>query len=176
MRKDRQVLVAAVGDATQAYGRATDGFDDVVGRTLGLNPTDLRCLDWLTERGMSAGELGEATGLSSAATTTMLDRLERKGYVRRERDTIDRRKVLVEMTPDGRQLIGALYGPLAREGNRLLTRFSDDELEMLRAFLIEATEVVDRHRARVRGSLEDGQPAAPSDSPPSRGGHDSEDA
>ncbi len=42
---------------------------------------------------MSAGELAEATGLSSAATTTLLDRLERKGFVQRERDTVDRRKV-----------------------------------------------------------------------------------
>lgn len=160
MAKNRQALIAAVGSATQAYQRATDGFDDAVGRRLGLNPTDLRCLDWLSERGMSAGELGEATGLSSAATTTMLDRLERKGYVRRDRDTVDRRKVLVEMTPEGRELIGALYGPLAREGGRLLARFSDEELGMMRDFLIEATQVVDRHRARVRGSLEGGRPAS----------------
>jgi len=102
---------------------------------------------------MSAGELGEATGLSSAATTTMLDRLERKGYVRRERDTVDRRKVLVEMTSHGRELIGQLYGPLADEGGRLLARFSDNELAMVRDFLVDATDVVDRHQARVRGTL-----------------------
>ena len=160
MEKGRQALVAAVASATQAFQRATDGFDDVVGRSLGLNPTDLRCLDWLSERGMAAGELGEATGLSSAATTTMLDRLERKGYVRRERDTIDRRKVLVEMTPAGRTRIGALYGPLAREGDRLLAPFSDDELTMLRAFLLEATAVVDRHRARIRDSLAGERPGS----------------
>jgi DNA-binding MarR family transcriptional regulator len=150
--RDRQALIAAVGHATQAYQRATDGFDDAVGRRLGLNPTDLRCLDWLSERAMAAGELGEATGLSSAATTTMLDRLERKGYARRERDTVDRRKVLVEMTPHGRELIGELYGPLVREGSVLLVRFSDDELAMIRDFLREATQLVDRQRARLRGS------------------------
>ena len=99
MTRKRQDLLAAVGRATQTYQRATDGFDDEVGRKLGLNPTDLRCLDWLSEGGMSAGELAEATGLSSAATTTLLDRLERKGFVQRERDSADRRKVIVEMTP-----------------------------------------------------------------------------
>lgn len=156
--KDRQALIAAVGTATQAYQRATDGFDDAVGRRLGLNATDLRCLDWLTERAMSAGGLAEATGLSSAATTTLLDRLERKGYVRRERDTVDRRKVLVALTPHGRELIGDLYGPLAREGERLLARFSDDQLAMIRDFLVEATELVDRHRARLRGSREGDEP------------------
>ena len=49
MASKRQDLIAAVGRATQAYQRATDGFDDEVGRKLGLNPTDLRCLDWLSE-------------------------------------------------------------------------------------------------------------------------------
>ncbi len=152
MGTNRQALVAAVGSATQAYQRAVDGFDDAVGRRLGLNPTDLRCLDWLTEGAVSAGELGASTGLSSAATTTMLDRLERKGYLRRWRDTVDRRKVLVELTPHAREVIDDLYGPLGREGDRLLARFTTDELAKVRDFLLEATEVVDRHRARVRGS------------------------
>jgi DNA-binding MarR family transcriptional regulator len=153
MPDGRQALVAAVGAATQAYQRATDGFDDAVGRKLGLNPTDLRCLDWLSERAMSAGELATATGLSSPATTTLLDRLERKGYVRRERDAADRRRVMVELTRDGRTRIGELYGPLAREGGELLARFSDAELAMMRDFLAEAAELVDRERARVLASL-----------------------
>ena len=113
---DRQALIAAVGHATQAYQRATDGFDDEVGRVLGLNPSDLRCLDWLTERAMTAGELAESTGLSSAATTTLLDRLEQKGFVRRVRDNLDRRKVSVELTRTGVGILQQLYGPLAQEG------------------------------------------------------------
>jgi DNA-binding MarR family transcriptional regulator len=155
---DRQELIAAVGRATQAYQRATDGFDDLVGRRLGLNPTDLRCLDWLTEGAMTVGDLGAATGLSSAATTTLLDRLERKGYVRRERDTADRRKVLVELTPEGGEQIGGLYGSLASEGSRLLTRFSDEELVRIRDFLVEGTALVDRHRDLIRAALKAGPP------------------
>lgn len=152
MPTDRQALLAEVGRATQAYQRATDGFDDVVGRKLAVNPTDLRCLDWLTERAMTAGELGAATGLSSAATTTLVDRLERRGFVRRQRDTVDRRRVVVELTDHGRGVLGELYGPLAREGGRLLARFSDEELTRLRDFLLEATKAVDKHRAQVRQS------------------------
>jgi DNA-binding MarR family transcriptional regulator len=150
MGSKRQELIASVGRATQAYQRATDGFDDEVGRKLGLNPTDLRCLDWLSETGMSAGELAESTGLSSAATTTLLDRLERKGFVQRQRGNIDRRKVMVEMTPAGRERVGTLYGPLARDGSQGLARFSDAELEKVLDFLGEATELVDRHRRRLR--------------------------
>jgi DNA-binding MarR family transcriptional regulator len=161
MTTGRQDLISAIGSATQAYQRATDGFDDAVGRALGLNPTDLRCLDWLTEGPMTAGKLGEATGLSSAATTTLLDRLERKGFVHRERDTVDRRKVLVELTTRAREMIGGLYGPLAQEGSQHLARFSDDELERLREFLLEATEVVDRHTSRIRGARVAGRTKRP---------------
>ena len=99
---------------------------------------------------MSAGELAEATGLSSAATTTLLDRLERKGFVQRERDTVDRRKVRVAMTPTGQELVGTLYGPLARDGSQGLAKFTDVELEKVLDFLGEATELVDRHRLRLK--------------------------
>lgn len=150
MTEERQSLIDAVGRATQAYQRATDGFDDEVGRTLDLNPTDLRCLDWLTGGAMSAGELAEATGLSSAATTSLLDRLEAKGFVQRQGDPGDRRKVLVALTDDGMSRVGALYGPLAEEGGRLLDRFDDSDLAMVRDFLLDATGVVERHRERLR--------------------------
>ena len=78
----RQALIAAVGAATQAFQRSTDAFDDAVADRLGLNRTDLRCLDWLFDGPKSAGQLAAATGLSSAATTTLVDRLERRGLVR----------------------------------------------------------------------------------------------
>ena len=155
MTKRRQALISAVGDATQAYQRAVDGFDDVVGRRLGLNRTDLRSLDWLTVRDMTAGELGQATGLSGAATTSLVDRLERKGYVRRVRDTVDRRRVLVGLTPVARERLGELYGPFAREGRELLDGYSDEQLTMMLEFLERATAIVDRRRDRIRsGSME----------------------
>jgi hypothetical protein len=58
--------------------------------------------------------------------------------------------VLVALTPSGRTTLGKLYGPLAQEGGRLLARFGDAELSMIRDFLVEATDVVDRQRARLR--------------------------
>jgi DNA-binding MarR family transcriptional regulator len=150
MTKTRQTLIAEVGRATQAYQRATDGFDDEVGRHLQLNSSDLRCLDWLTERPLTTGDLAGLTGLSGAATTALLDRLEQKGYVRRVRDAVDRRKVVVELSRDGAARVGELSGPLARAGARLLAPFTDAELEKMRGFLVEAAQLVDRHRVRLR--------------------------
>jgi DNA-binding MarR family transcriptional regulator len=150
MSAARQHLLAAVGNATQAYQRSTHALDDAVADALGLNQTDLRCLDWLYDGPKSAGQLAHATGLSTAATTTLLDRLETRGLLRRVRDTADRRKVLVEMTEHGQQETGRFYGPLAAEGAALLDRFSDDELGRVLDFLRAATELTDQHRARIR--------------------------
>jgi DNA-binding MarR family transcriptional regulator len=151
MRKARQALMTEAGHAMQAYQRSTQAFDDAVGRAMGLNPTDLRCLDWLVDGPKAAGELSAGTGLSSAATTSLIDRLERKGYVRRVRDPGDRRRVLVEMTADGAARANRYYGPLVEEGAALFEGTSDKQLARMRDWLVAARELTDRHRARIRG-------------------------
>jgi len=156
--RTRQALTAEVGRALQAYQRSTQSFDDEVGRILDLNPVDLRCLDWLTEGPMTATRLAEATGLSAGATTSMIDRLERKGFVRRRRHDGDRRQVLVELTEDGTARVMALYGPLVAEGAPLLAGFSTDELRSMRDQLVAMREMTDRHRARLAADA-----GAPSD-------------
>jgi DNA-binding MarR family transcriptional regulator len=144
-------LITEAGNAMQAYQRSTQAFDDAVGRALGLNPTDLRCLDWVVDGPKSAGELSAGTGLSSAATTTMIDRLERKGFVRRVRDSTDRRRVLVEMTPQGRKCVYRYYGPIVEEGSALFAGVSDEQLARMRDWLLSARGLTDRHRDRIRG-------------------------
>lgn len=153
MRKSRQALITETGYAMQAYQRSTQAFDDAVGRAIGLNPTDLRCLDWLADGPKTAGALSAGTGLSSAATTTLIDRLERKGFVQRVRDPGDRRRVLVEMTPDGAARVGSFYGRLVEDGNSLFKDITDEELEKMQAWLKAAREQTDRHRERIAAEL-----------------------
>ena len=149
MSKSRQALIAEAGNAMQAYQRSTQAFDDAIGRALGLNPTDLRCLDWLVDGPKSAGQVSEATGLSSAATTTLIDRLEQKGFVQRVRDPGDRRRVLVELSPEGAERVGRYYGPMVREGSELLRNLSAEQIEVMRDWLVAARELTDRHRVRI---------------------------
>jgi DNA-binding MarR family transcriptional regulator len=146
----RQALIGEVGRAMQAYQRSTAAFDDEVGRVLGVNRADLRCLDWLTEGPMTASRLAQATGLSAAATTSMIDRLERKGFIRRRRDENDRRQVLVEYTQEGLRRVGALYGPLVAEGEPLLASYSKEQLAVMRDQLVRMREATDRQRDRLR--------------------------
>src|SRR5262245_23012806 len=146
---ERQALAGDIGRAMQAYQRATQAFDDVVGERLGLNPADMRGLDWLSEGPMSTTRLSEAAGLSPAATTALVDRLERKGFVRRVRSTTDRRQVNVEMTDQGRQRVWAMYGPLVEEGFGLLGDFDAAQLAAMRDHLGLMRDLTERHRQQL---------------------------
>ena len=144
-----RALVGELGAAMQAYQRSTQAYDDAVGRRLGLNPADLRCLDWLVDGPKTAGQLASATGLKPAATTTMIDRLTAKGYVRRVASPDDRRQVWVEMTEEGMARTYELYRPLVEEGQASLLTLGVEELTRMRDFLVEIRELTDRHRAAL---------------------------
>jgi DNA-binding MarR family transcriptional regulator len=116
---------------------------------LGLGPADLRCLDWLADGPKTAGELARATALTPAATTALVDRLARKGYVERYRSAEDRRQVLVRMTTEGTKRTMKLYGPLVDEGQQQLAGVSDRQLRHMHRYLEAITELTDRHRDRV---------------------------
>lgn len=149
MGRSRQAAIDELGAAMQAYQRSVQALDDAVGRQLGLGPADLRCLDWLTGGPMTAGQLGVAAGLRPAATTALIDRLERRGLLQRVRSEDDRRQVRVQMTDEGRARTWEMYGPLVEEGQQLLRGFTVPELEQMRRHLDAIRELTDRHRDRL---------------------------
>ncbi|HLF61019.1 MAG TPA: MarR family transcriptional regulator [Acidimicrobiia bacterium] len=142
----RQDLVARLGAAMQSYQRANDAFDDVVAAKLGVNRTDLRCLDWLADGSMTVGALSKAIGISSAATTTMVDRLEKHGYVERLPDAEDRRRTRVVATDRLGERAARIYGPLVAAGNEITTPLDVATLEAICEFIERSREVTDRHR------------------------------
>ncbi|GAB2479587.1 MarR family winged helix-turn-helix transcriptional regulator [Jatrophihabitans fulvus] len=152
MPSDRQALVADVGMAMQRYQRSVQAFDDAVGRALGLNPSDVRCLDWLVDGPRTMSQLAAGIGLRPAATSALVDRLEARGLVARTRPEGNRRQVVVEMTERGQDLTGRHYGPLVVEGQTIMDRLSRDELQFLLRLLGDITDLTDRHRARAEGS------------------------
>ncbi len=150
-RESREELAAAVTDLVRRHQIAQDAFDEAATARLGVNRTDGRCLDILDRHGrLTAGELAREGGLSTGAVTTLVDRLERMGYVRRVRDTEDRRRVFIELTDALHERAGEIWGPLAELSGSFLARHSDAELRTLRDFLGDAIAVLDEHAERVR--------------------------
>src|ERR1035441_3641514 len=109
--EERKRSIEELARALRSLVSASDAFDEALGKVLGLNPTDVRCVDLLDKHGtMTAGALAALAGLSTGAVTFLLDRLERAGFVSRVRDLDDRRRVLVELVPMARRQIAEASG------------------------------------------------------------------
>ena len=115
----------------------------------GLNRTDVRALVAIMDaaRGgesLTAGRLGAAVDLSSASVTALLDRLEKVGHIRRTRDADDRRRVVLEMSDSAMAAGAEHFGGLQRDLTAAMEGYSDDELAVVRRFLVDMTEAIER--------------------------------
>ena len=150
-REKKRVLTDELIHLARAHEAANDAFDEVAREKLGINRTDLRCLNIVENDGpMTAGRLAEQSGLTSAAVTAVLDRLERAGYARRVRDSEDRRQVLVEVTPLLAERATPIWGPLGEEAHAVLMRMPEEKLQGLIEFYRLGIELNERHIDRVR--------------------------
>jgi len=116
-------------------------YSQAVAARLGINSTDLECLDVILMRGpVAAGELARATGLTSGAITGVIDRLDRAGLAKREPDPGDRRKVLVRAQPTVERRVAPLFEPMRRATMTALSDYDDKELALLLGFFTRAHE------------------------------------
>jgi DNA-binding MarR family transcriptional regulator len=148
---DTSGLRAALAEAVRAHQRAVDAVDEAAAEALGVNRTDLRCLDLLMAAGeLSPGALSTGLGLTTGSVTAVVDRLERQGYVTRSPSPADRRKVVIVPTDLVREKAMALYSPLAVEGDAIVARYTAAELAAITDFLDRGRELQQAHAARIR--------------------------
>jgi DNA-binding MarR family transcriptional regulator len=135
-RSKRELVERLIGEF-RASGNQDTAFDKLAAERLGVNETDLHCLNILENSGgLTAGELATRSGLTSGAVTGVVDRLERAGYARRVADPADRRRVNVEVTSAFYDRADRIWGPLAADWQAtLVERFTADELERITDFL-----------------------------------------
>jgi DNA-binding MarR family transcriptional regulator len=146
MTAKRTDLLAELQTILRKIGARTVLMSDTVGQLVGLNSTDLKCLDLLALAGpTTAGQLAKHAGLSTGAMTAVIDRLERAGFVRRTRDAEDRRVVLVEALPRSVQRITPLYENLVEATARLNSRYTDRQLAVVLEYLSRALGLVADH-------------------------------
>jgi DNA-binding MarR family transcriptional regulator len=133
-------------------GNQDEAFDNLAAARLGVNETDLHCLNLIENAGgLTAGGLATESGLTTGAVTGVIDRLEKAGYARRVPDEEDRRRVKVEVTPAFYTRADRIWGPMASDWHAALARsFTAEELERIMEFLRTTNEVGQKHLERVR--------------------------
>ena len=146
VKTSRAQLLKVLDETLRKVGAQSVLISDLVATRVGLNSTDLECLDLLYLAGVTtAGTLSRHTGLTTGATTAVIDRLERAGFVRRRRDTSDRRCVFVEVVPQSADRIQPLYALLASRLAQLNKQYDESELAIVVDYLARALDVGAEH-------------------------------
>ncbi|QKC87594.1 MarR family transcriptional regulator [Mesorhizobium sp. NZP2234] len=146
----RDEMTAAIGLAVMQWQDATQAYDEAVGTKLGLNMAERHCIGLLYSGPQSAGAIATATGLTPAAVTALIDRLEARGLLTRTRSLEDRRKVVIEATKATRELSARYYGAIAEEGEKVIATFSDAELATISRFVNAALDLQRAQLARLK--------------------------
>ncbi|MBT8228352.1 MAG: MarR family transcriptional regulator [Dactylosporangium sp.] len=152
----RATLAAAVEAALRGLTVESEKLAHAFADRHDLHFTDFAALVHIMDaegRGspLTPGGLGIELGLSSGATTGVIDRLEDKGHVRRDRDDADRRKINLRYADRGAALAMEFFGGLRASRDAVLDQFSDDELQRVLHFMTEMRRILAEHRTRVSG-------------------------
>ncbi len=117
-------------------------FNQKVADELGLNATDLQCLNLLELQGsLTPGELARCCGLTTGGVTVVLDRLEKAGYIRREANPRDRRSLLIRPVPKRLRELQKTYRSKSRSLAKALAPYSQGELELILDFVTRTVTV-----------------------------------
>jgi len=117
-------------------------FQQQVAEKMKLHPTDFRSIHLLDKYGeLTAGRLATQLGLTSGATTAVIDRLVELGYVERVASGTDRRSTIIRLLPDSVKNMRSEYLLVDQQLQDKLEQFSDAELDVIGHFLQALTEI-----------------------------------
>ena len=150
-------LATAVMQELRALSTAQDRLDQYAAHRFGLNRTDFRALDLIGQAGsISPTTLAAALGMSTGATSAVLDRLEAAGLAGREPDPVHRRRTLVRMSARAEELGTEIFAPVIRGTVEQAAAYPDDMLTGIAEFLSAHRAFLDRYlTAAADGGMDD---------------------
>ena len=145
-------LNRAIKESLRDLGAQLSLLNHSVGVRLDLKDTDLECLDLISRDGpLSPSALARRAGLHPATMTGILDRLERGGWIVRERDPADRRAVLIRAERGRGADVLRLYAGMNSAMDQIIGQYDEGQLELLAGFLHRTAE--DPRPLRMRGRV-----------------------
>jgi DNA-binding MarR family transcriptional regulator len=136
--------------AVRDYGVNLTHFRNAINEWAGLNGTDMECLRLLFQKGIATPtELARHTGLTSGATTAMLDRLEKAGFIERGRNPDDRRGTLITPAKTAAERAASWYQSARIAQDELISSYSESELEIISDVFERFTKLWDDEREKL---------------------------
>lgn len=145
----KAALIEELGKVVVRWQDATQKYDEAVGEIYGLGPAERLCLSFLWQGPQTASAIAREIRLTPAAVTALIDRLEKRGFVRRKADPGDRRKVLVEAGEETLKLTAEAYLPMRDAGAESLARYSEAELRIVADVLADSLKIQEEMTRRL---------------------------
>jgi DNA-binding MarR family transcriptional regulator len=137
-----RALPAQVTSNLRALSTEIDRLDQAAADRYGLNRTDMRALDIIGRSGpLAPTDLARQLGFTTGGVTTVLDRLELAGYIRRRPASGDRRRLVVEVTETTAARDAEVFGGLIRQTGDLLATYTNDQLLVIHDFLTRTRQL-----------------------------------
>ena len=137
--------------AVRDYGIHLTLFRNAMNEWAGLNATDMECLRLLFMKGIATpSELARHTGLTSGATTAMLDRLEKAGFLERRPNPDDRRGTLITPAKTGAERAASWFESARNAQAELISSYSESELEIIAGVFERFTKLWDQERGKIQ--------------------------
>jgi DNA-binding MarR family transcriptional regulator len=153
--KARAALLQELETAMRKSSAQGTMFAQAVAEQAGISSSDMDCMDFLNMEGrMTAGRLAELTGLTTGAITGVIDRMEKAGFVRRERDDSDRRKVFIALVPDRLGEIGGFYELLQRAMQKQCDAYTDAELRLILRYAADSYRSILEATNQLKAKIE----------------------
>ncbi len=141
----RQVIRGA-----REYGFGSVLFRHVIGEMLGVNATDMECLGVILFKGFTTPKaLAQYTGLSSGATTAMLDRLEKSELIARRPNPKDRRSTHIVLVKETAEKLAPFFASLREAQDQIVSSYSEPELELLADFFTRSVTMWEEERKKL---------------------------
>jgi DNA-binding MarR family transcriptional regulator len=137
--------------AVMDYGIHLTLFRNAMSEWAGLNVTDMECLRLLFHKGIATpSELAKHTGLTSGATTAMLDRLEKAGLIERRPNPDDRRGTLITPAKSAAEKAASWFESARNAQDELISSYSESELEIISDVFERFTKLWEQEREKLR--------------------------
>ncbi len=148
----RSHLLNKLRDLGREVSTQTIFLHQAIAQSVGLNATDTKCIDLMLSGpgdAVTAGWLSDMTGLTTGAVTHILDRLEKRGFIARLRDTQDRRRVFVRVRRESLEPLIPTYEAVGKAFMELAEQYDDEDLQLISDYMEKASQVSERQLARV---------------------------
>jgi DNA-binding MarR family transcriptional regulator len=147
----KQELVEQVVIGAREYGVNEVLFRHAIGDILGVNVTDMECLALIFFKGLATpSQLSEYTGLTSGATTTMLDRLEKAGLIERRPNPHDRRGTLIVIKKEAVEEVSPLFESARKAQDKIISSYSERDLKLLSEFFRRYATMWEEERKKLQ--------------------------